>query len=117
MAMKPVILFQINAKEVITPLPECKRHKWDSDAYWECYVRHVTLNMYHPACTARIGAPAQGDEPAQGVVDAQLRVHGVRQLRVADASIMPIVVSGNTNAACIMIGEKAADLIRGKGAA
>ena len=45
------------------------------------------------------------------VVDAQLRVHGVRQLRIADASIMPNVVSGNTNAACIMIGEKAAELL------
>ena len=45
------------------------------------------------------------------VVDAELRVHGVSGLRVADASIMPTVVSGNTNAACIMIGEKCADLM------
>ena len=45
------------------------------------------------------------------VVDRELRVHGVEALRVADASIMPTVVSGNTNAACIMIGEKCADLM------
>jgi choline dehydrogenase len=45
------------------------------------------------------------------VVDAELRVHGLSGLRVADASIMPTVVSGNTNAACIMIGEKCADLM------
>jgi choline dehydrogenase len=45
------------------------------------------------------------------VVDPELRVHGVSGLRVADASIMPTVVSGNTNAACIMIGEKCADLM------
>jgi choline dehydrogenase len=47
------------------------------------------------------------------VVDPELRVHGVSGLRVADASIMPTVVSGNTNAACIMIGEKCADLMLG----
>jgi choline dehydrogenase len=45
------------------------------------------------------------------VVDHELRVHGLSGLRIADASIMPTVVSGNTNAACIMIGEKAADLM------
>jgi choline dehydrogenase len=52
-----------------------------------------------------------GGDP-MAVVDDQLRVHGLDGLRVADASVMPTLVSGNTNAACIMIGEKCADLVR-----
>ena len=60
----------------------------------------------HPAGTCRAGT----DEMA--VVDPQLRVHGIKGLRVADASIMPTLISGNPNAVCIMIGEKLADMMR-----
>jgi choline dehydrogenase len=57
------------------------------------------------------GTCAMGPDPRRAVVDARLRVHGVTGLRVADASIFPNLTSGNTNAAVIMVGEKAADLI------
>ncbi|HET8765453.1 MAG TPA: GMC oxidoreductase, partial [Rhodanobacter sp.] len=66
---------------------------------------------YHPVGTCRMG-PA-GDPAA--VVGADLRVHGVDGLRVADASIMPTITGGNTNAPTIMIGEKCADLVRSAG--
>ncbi|MEL6341267.1 MAG: GMC family oxidoreductase N-terminal domain-containing protein [Myxococcota bacterium] len=72
-----------------------------SDELLEDIARHYSLTVYHEATTCRIGS----------VVDPRLRVQGLDGLRVADASIMPMVVSGNTNAACVMIGEKAAELI------
>src|SRR5690606_31237735 len=71
------------------------------------YIRRSAGIRSHPVGTCRMGA---GDG---AVVDTQLRVHGIDGLRVADASIMPALPGGNTNLPCIMIGEKAADLIRG----
>jgi len=68
--------------------------------------RRVEL-LYHPVGTCKMGS---GDD---AVVDAELRVRGIGNLRVADASVMPVIPGGNTNAATIMIGERAADLIRG----
>ena len=76
-----------------------------SDAELTSFIREATDTIYHPAGTCRMGT----DRAA--VVDAALRVHGVTGLRIADASIMPDVVNANTHAACVMIGERAADLI------
>jgi choline dehydrogenase len=72
-----------------------------SDALLEDMARHYALTVYHETSTCRMG----------DVVDAELRVKGVGRLRVADASVMPNVTSGNTNAPAIMIGEKAAELV------
>jgi choline dehydrogenase len=69
------------------------------------YARETGTTIFHPTSTCRMGS----DRTA--VVDERLRVHGFGGLRVADASIMPTVVSGNTNAACVMIGEKCADMV------
>lgn len=80
----------------------------ESDAQLDAAIAQLGGITHHPvgSCAMGIGADA--------VVDPQLRVHGVAGLRVVDASIMPTIVGGNTNAATLMIGEKAADLILGK---
>ena len=81
-----------------------------TDAQIVEHLRTHTQTLYHPVGTCAMG----GDERA--VVDPELRVRGVDGLRVADASVMPMVTRGNTNAPSIMIGERAADFLRGKAA-
>lgn len=76
----------------------------------EAWIRHRVATAYHPSCTCRMGRV--DDELA--VLTPDLKVRGIANLRVADASIMPHVISANTNAASIMIGEMAADIIRGR---
>jgi choline dehydrogenase len=72
----------------------------------ESFARNAVSAFWHQACTAKMGR----DE--MSVVDSQLRVYGIDCLRIADASIMPRITTGNTMATCVVIGERAADLIR-----
>ena len=74
------------------------------------WLRAGVQHTYHPACTARIG-PA-----GEAAVDPDLRLHGIEALRVADCSVMPTVVRGNTHAPAVMIGERCAELMRGRAA-
>ena len=77
----------------------------ESDDDLISYIREFATTIYHPAGSCKMG------NDALAVVDPRLRVHGIRGLRVADASIMPRIINANTNAPCIMIGEKAAAMI------
>lgn len=88
----------------ISPGSECQ-----SDDALDSWARATTETGYHAAGTCKMG-PASDPE---AVVDPELRVHGINGLRVVDASIMPVIVSGNTNAPTIMIAEKASDMILG----
>ncbi|KAL4713458.1 hypothetical protein ACJJTC_010443 [Scirpophaga incertulas] len=82
----------------------CKHLRTFPDKYWRCYVRNTVASMQHPVGTCAMGI--------NGVVDEKLRVHGIRGLRVVDASVMPFIPGGNTNIPTIMIGERASDFIK-----
>ena len=69
------------------------------------FIRDKAETVYHPSGTCKMGFDQES------VVDKNLKVHGIKGLRIADASIMPTLVSGNTNAVCMMIGERCADFI------
>lgn len=92
-----------------TPIPSCiQKYPFGSDGYWECYARTATGPENHQVGSCRMGPSSD----PMAVVDPELRVYGVKNLRIMDASIMPTVVSGNTNAPVIMVAEKGSDLIK-----
>ncbi|KAJ8917314.1 hypothetical protein NQ315_002332 [Exocentrus adspersus] len=85
----------------------CAGLKFRSEEYWRCMIKHLSNSMYHPVGTCKMGPAGDGT----AVVDPTLKVYGVRRLRVVDASVMPEIVSVNTNAAALMIGYKAGEMI------
>ena len=84
-----------------------------TDDEWLDFARRRGSTAYHLVGTCKMGSA----DDAMAVVDPQLRVRGLQQLRVVDASVMPQVPSANTMAATLMVAEKAADMIRGRAAA
>lgn len=88
-------------------LPACENYDW-GEVYFECLAKKYTSSAYHPVGTCKMGP----NDDKTSVVDSRLRVYGLKSLRVIDASIMPKVPRGNTNAPSIMIGEKGADMVK-----
>jgi choline dehydrogenase len=100
---------EISATEPMSGLIEAELQPGSdvqTDEEIEAWIRRTCEHTYHPACTARMGPEGEG------VVDPQLRVHGVQGLRVADASVLPVITRANTNAPAIMVGERCASFIR-----
>ncbi|KAK0076518.1 hypothetical protein PV325_005249 [Microctonus aethiopoides] len=90
-----------------TPIPACSRYYFGTDAYWECFIRMQTGPENHQSGTCKMGPINNPDS----VVDSQLRLHGISNVRVADASIFPDVPNSNPCAAIIMVAEKVSDHI------
>ncbi|CAH0548917.1 unnamed protein product [Brassicogethes aeneus] len=99
---------RFNSRPHTMAFPGCRQYAFDTDEFWECQIRHFTFTIYHPTSTNKMGP----EYDPNAVVDPRLRVYGIKGLRVIDASIMPTIVSGNTNAPTIMIGEKGADMVK-----
>lgn len=88
--------------------PNCIQYEFGSDNYWECAMRTITSTLHHQIATCKMGPAWDPD----AVVDPELRVYGVNNLRVVDSSVIPRTIVAHTNAPAIMIGEKAADMIK-----
>ncbi|GJQ78182.1 hypothetical protein Trydic_g2512 [Trypoxylus dichotomus] len=86
----------------------CEEFEFNTDDYWECALRHLSATLHHQVSTCRMGPPRD----FEAVVNHELKVYNINNLRVADTSIIPFPISAHTNVPAFMIGEKAADIIK-----
>ncbi|XP_055837662.1 glucose dehydrogenase [FAD, quinone]-like [Episyrphus balteatus] len=98
----------INATLNPIKVPGCEEHEFGTDDYWICSIKVLSYTLHHQVGTCKMGPSS--DRTA--VVSPQLKVHGIRKLRVADCSIIPKPITAHTNIPSIMIGEKASDMIK-----
>lgn len=98
---------EAGVKFVPPTLPACRKYLLYSKKYWYCTIRQLTLHLYHPAGTNKMGP-----NPQDSVVDPNLKVHGINNLRVIDTSVFPTPVIGHTCPGTVMIAEKGSDIIK-----
>ncbi len=105
---RKIMSSELMAKEIIREIRPGKNLNTDKELL--DYAKQTGVTLYHPTSTCKMGPNIKKGD----VVNNKLEVYGIKGLRIVDASIMPEIVSGNTNAPTIMIAEKGADLIKGK---
>lgn len=101
---------KFGAKLNKNPYYGCEGKKFRSDEYWECCLRLMGSTLQHQVGTCKMGPTSDLD----AVVDPELMVHGIKNLRVMDASIMPVIPASHTNSVAQMIGEKGTDMVKVK---
>lgn len=98
---------RLNVTLAVKQFPGCEDEEPLSKEFWYCYIRRATSMAFHS-----VGTCATGTSPSTGVVDKELKVFGVKRLRVADSSVIPFTPTAHLNSVCVAIGEKAADMIK-----
>ncbi|XP_056636259.1 glucose dehydrogenase [FAD, quinone]-like isoform X2 [Diorhabda sublineata] len=99
---------RISTKLEVEQIPGCSNHEFLGKDFWYCYIRHLGLAAYHP-----VGTCPMGRDPREGaVVDSNFKVFGVEGLRVADASVFPLIPAGHPNAVCTLVGEIISELLK-----